>query len=243
MKSFQFPLEKVLAFRKRQWEAEAAMLESLIANRAHLEAERRRIQEAMDEAARQLASSVSVSSAILAEFRMAQAGSREAVREIGIRLTSVHVKITEQQRVFLEARRNYELVLRLREKRYAEWQSEVQRQEEADATESFLGRFTQRRLALNSRMPAPAQPRDGTPLRSAEPANARSAVRSPMPPDPDALAPVPAALAPGIPGCPAASSPHIRYKAPAHRSDAGTRAGREDHWREPVAVPPQSIVH
>ncbi|MDZ7639155.1 MAG: hypothetical protein U5J83_13045 [Bryobacterales bacterium] len=39
MKAFQFPLEKVLAFRKRQWEAEAAILESLIANRAHLEAQ------------------------------------------------------------------------------------------------------------------------------------------------------------------------------------------------------------
>ncbi|MCC6265790.1 MAG: hypothetical protein IT169_19630 [Bryobacterales bacterium] len=173
MKSFQFPLEKVLAFRKRQWEAEAAVLESLIANRVHLESERRRIQVAMDEAARRLANAALVQNSRLAEFRMAQSSSKEAVREIGIRLTSVHAKIADQQRAFLEARRNYELVLRLREKRYAEWQSEVQRQEEADATESFLGRFTQRRLALNSRMSAPVQSRAGIPPPSAEPADTR----------------------------------------------------------------------
>lgn len=172
MKSFQFPLEKVLAFRKRQWEAEAAILESLIANRAHLESERRRVQAAVEEAGKQIASSACVSSASLAEFRLAQASSREALREMGTLLANLHGKIAERQRAFLQARRNYELVLRLREKRFAEWLSEVNRQEEADATESFLGRFTQRRLPLSSRTPAPPRSTGEIPLPSAEPADA-----------------------------------------------------------------------
>lgn len=173
MKSFQFPLEKVLAFRKRQWEAEAAILESLIANRAHLESERRRVETSMEEAVNQLAGAAWVSSESVAEFRLAHASSREAVREIATQLASLHAKIVEQQRAFLDARRNYELVARLREKRYAEWLKDVNRQEEADATESYLGRLTQRRLALSSRAPAPARSSAGTPPRSAEPADAQ----------------------------------------------------------------------
>lgn len=172
MKAFQFPLEKVLAFRKRQWEAEAAVLESFIANRAHLELERQRVQIAVDDAVKKVATSASVSSATLAEFRFAQASSREAIRQIEGAITNLHAKIAEQQRVFLHARRNYELVLRLREKRYAEWLSDVNRQEEADATESFLGRFTQRRLAISSRTPARASSASGIPLPTAAPEDA-----------------------------------------------------------------------
>ncbi|MCL4783224.1 MAG: hypothetical protein KJZ70_09340 [Bryobacterales bacterium] len=171
MKSFRFPLEKVLAFRKRQWEAEAAVLEALIANRAHLESERQRVEESMDEAGNQLASAAWVSSESVAEFRLAHASSRAAVREIAAQLTSLHAKIAEQQRAFLQARRNYELVARLREKRYAEWLRDVNRQEEADATESYLGRLTQRRLALSSRVLAPERSSAGTPPPSAEPAD------------------------------------------------------------------------
>lgn len=173
MKSFQFPLEKVLAFRKRQWEAEAALLESLIANRTHLESQRQRVQAAVDDAVKQISSSASVSSTSLAEFRFAQASSREAIRQLDRAITSLFVKITDQQRAFLHARRNYELVLRLREKRYTEWLRDVNRQEEADATESFLGRFTQRRMALSSRTPAPTRSSAGIPLPSAEPEGAR----------------------------------------------------------------------
>ena len=160
MKSFQFPLEKVLAFRKRQWEAEAAILESLIAKRAHLESERRRVEASMEEAVSQLASAAWVTSERVAEFRLAHASSREAVREITAQLA------------FLSDRRNYELVARLREKRYAEWLKDVNRQEEADARESYLGRLTQRRLALSSRAPGPARSSAGIPPRSAEPADA-----------------------------------------------------------------------
>ena len=172
MKSFRFPLEKVLVFRKRQWEAEAAVLESLIANRAHLESERWRVEESMEEAGKRIASAAWVSGEKVAEFRLAHASSREAVRGIAAQLTSIHAKIAEQQRAFRHARRNYELVARLREKRYAEWLKDVNRQEEADATESYLGRLTQRRLALSSRAPAPARSSAGIPPPSAEPADA-----------------------------------------------------------------------
>ncbi|MDZ7639156.1 MAG: hypothetical protein U5J83_13050 [Bryobacterales bacterium] len=115
----------------------------------------------------------SVSSAGLAEFRFAQASSREAAKQLERALSSLRNKIAAQQKAFLHARRNYELVLRLREKRYAEWLREANRQEEADATESYLGRFTQRRFALNSRTPVRLASPGEIPLPSEEPAGVR----------------------------------------------------------------------
>lgn len=168
MKRFHFPLEKVLAFRKRQWEAAAAALESLAASRARLESQCARMREALEEAARRLTLEESLSGGRVAEFHFAQRSARDAIRQIEAALASLSRKIAEQRRVFLEARRNYELVSRLREKRHAEWLAEVSRQEEADATESYLARLAQRRLAVSSRMRPPAPAAAGIPSRCAE---------------------------------------------------------------------------
>lgn len=168
MKAFTFPLEKVMAFRKRQWEAEAALLESLLANRHHLEAQRQHLIDALGRAREALAAGATLASERLAEFCLGQAGSREAILQLEKSLARLLAKIEGQQRAVLSARRNFELVAKLREKRYAEWQREADREQEATATESHLARLTQRRLAVSSRpLPKEAAPADAAWLPAA----------------------------------------------------------------------------
>lgn len=167
MKSFQFPLEKVLVFRKRQWEVEAAALESLVAHRAALEAQRERMRASRELAARGIVAEGSHPGSRIAEFEFAQRCCRGAIRRLDIALASLAERIVKQQRVLVEARRNYELVLRLREKRYAQWLIEANRQEEAEATEGYLSRLVQRRLAVSSRMRVSARQAPMIPLRPA----------------------------------------------------------------------------
>jgi flagellar export protein FliJ len=150
MKTFVFPLDKVMAFRKQQWEAEAAVLESLLSNRKHLQEQRVQISTALEKAKQDLIVGGTIPSERLAEFCLGQQGSLEAINQLERALNQLRTKIEQQQRAVVSARRNYELVARLREKRLAEWQREVNREEEAAATEGFLARLTQRRFAVSS---------------------------------------------------------------------------------------------
>jgi flagellar export protein FliJ len=174
MKAFAFPLEKVMSFRKRQWEAEAALLDALLANRHHLEAQRQHLIVALGKAREALVAGATLASERLAEFCLGLAGSREAILQLEKSLARLQTKIEGQQRAVLSARRNYELVAKLREKRYAEWQREADREQETTATESHLARLTQRRLAVSSRpLPKAADPQDAAWLPAASQPGAR----------------------------------------------------------------------
>lgn len=170
MKAFQFPLDRVLAFRKRQWEAEAAALEALLANRVRLNAHRQQVLDSVEQAAARIASGLQVDASTLAEFRLARTSSQAAIRQIDGVLAQLHEKILAQQRACINAKRNYELLIRLREKRYGEWLLEANREEEAVATETYLAKFSQRRLALSSPNSALAPTRGVILPLSSEPA-------------------------------------------------------------------------
>lgn len=159
MRAFQFPLDRVLVFRKRQWEAEAAALESLLANRVRLNAHRQQVADSVENAAARIANSLQVDASTLAEFQLARSSSQAAIRQIDGVLAQLRDKIVAQQRACMNAKRNCELLIRLREKRYGEWLLEANREEESIATETYLAKFSQRRLAVSSRNSAPEQMR------------------------------------------------------------------------------------
>ncbi|MCU0227126.1 MAG: hypothetical protein MUF01_05765 [Bryobacterales bacterium] len=151
MKSFQFPLEKVLAFRKQQWEAESAILATLLEQHHHFEAELEHAGEVLQQAAQDLCRQPALSSDGVHQHALAAESARRALRRLKLALDGVATKVARQRQVCLTARRDYELVRKLREARWAAWLLEVDREQESLATESFLARRTQRRLALSSR--------------------------------------------------------------------------------------------
>lgn len=152
MKAFQFPLEKVLEFRKKQWEAESAILASLLEQQQRFEWQLEQATAALSEAAARLCSEVAVDGERIRDFAFASESGRRALRRLHLALEGVTTKVNRQRQVCLAAKRDYELVRKLREARWATWRLEAEREQESLSTEAFLARRTQRRLALSSRM-------------------------------------------------------------------------------------------
>jgi hypothetical protein len=140
MKRFAFPLESVRLWRSEQAEMEALKLQhlhrelrDLVIHRetlaAELAAEEKAVlgQETLDQ--RQLADLDSFREWVRA--RMVPMNARE--RECGTRVE------VQKPRV-MEARRNYELLDRLKKKARTEWQAGVDKEQEQEATELFLAK-------------------------------------------------------------------------------------------------------
>ncbi len=152
MKSFQFPLEKVLAFRKQQWEAESAILAALLHQHQEFEKELEQAEKDLHQAAQDLCLQPSLSSGGVQQHALSAESGRRAARRLRLALDGVASKIVRQREICLGARRDYELVRKLREARWAAWLQQADREQEALATEAFLAKRTQRRFAITSRV-------------------------------------------------------------------------------------------
>lgn len=211
MKAFQFPLEKVLAFRKQQWEAESAILAALLDKQQQFQQQAQREETALHDAAVALQATGPCESAHLRRYSLACDSGRRALKRLRLAVESVAAQIRQQQQVCLVAKRDYELVRKLREARWAAWCLEADREEESLSTEVFLAKRTQRRLAVSSRMEsAPVAAETLTALAHASRADAFPASADPGSTPPHAAEPAPAAPAPDSPECPEASSPRNR---------------------------------
>ena len=138
MSNFRFPLEKALAWRRTRLELAEARLEQQLASltcidrdRTELESEGRRAEVEV----RALPQVAGEDLEALAQFRrrlqqrMAELAAKrvECLRELAVRQAAV-----------LEARREFRLLERLREKRRAEWQAERDRELEQLAADCYL---------------------------------------------------------------------------------------------------------
>jgi flagellar export protein FliJ len=141
MQNFRFSLEKVRAWRSTQVELEEALLERLFAERKRLESalasldasktgEERAILELSAVDGRQLAFLDRYQRHVEASKKKTQAAIADASRRIA----------TQRARV-LEARRNFQLLEKLNERRFAEWRVEFNRELEAQAGEAYLARW------------------------------------------------------------------------------------------------------
>jgi flagellar FliJ protein len=142
MKSFRFPLEKALQWRRLELELEevrfkkqSAELAALDRRRAEVEADGIRAEIQVREwnplAAGDLAA--------LGSFRL-RVKSEEA--ELDRRRVDCARKVAEQQGQMLEARRRSRLLEKLKERRIAEWKTACDREIEEIAAESYIARYS-----------------------------------------------------------------------------------------------------
>jgi flagellar biosynthesis chaperone FliJ len=147
MSAFQFPLEKVLNWRRTQLEIEQAKLQRLVAQRNALD----RVRAELDAASVQTESEVrrwgSIAGGDLAALSAFRRHVSVKEREIAGHRAECEKAIGEQRRVMLEAQRRCRLLERLRERRHTDWQVAVDRDLEQMATESYLARWTRERSA------------------------------------------------------------------------------------------------
>jgi flagellar export protein FliJ len=141
MKRFHFPLDRVLDWREKQLEIEESRLERLAGELRILDARR----DALDAQQRESDLSVTRSNLFSAsDLQSIDSFRRYATRERTI-IASQHARIEqqieEQRARLLEARRNFELLRRVREKRFGEWKRDFDREIEQQAAEFYLGRI------------------------------------------------------------------------------------------------------
>lgn len=144
MQSFRFALEKVLAFRKRQWELESSTLAALMEHRRSFE-ERKSDEEARQHAAEEeFRLSERLSGREVAQHAMVTTSGRHSLRKLHLALAAIDQRVEQQRRACLQAKRNFELVAKLRAHRWQEWLREADREMERESTELYLAQRNRR---------------------------------------------------------------------------------------------------
>ena len=141
MKSFQFPLEKALAWRRTQLELEEVRYKQQLAALAGLDRQRAEVEASGIRAEIQVREWNPVAAGDLSALGSFRRHVKHQESEIARRRFEAAQKLADQQKVMLEARRRCRLLEHLKERRLAEWTVERDRELDQVAAESFLARW------------------------------------------------------------------------------------------------------
>ena len=144
MKSFQFPLERVLAWRRTQLEIEEARFGQRQAEMAAVRRQQEQWEALTIRTGQETPRLPGLRGGDLNALALFRLGARHRAAELEKRRIACEQKVEEQRRKFLEARRNARLLERLKERRLEEWTAEYDREVEAQASETFLAQWRPR---------------------------------------------------------------------------------------------------
>ncbi len=147
MKKFRFPLERLLNYRRSRLAAEQARLERLLAELAGLEQQRaalEREERMVSDSLRCLPELTSDQLAAVAAFR--RFAAQEAVR-LAEEATAAASRVAAQRESVLSARREVEVLEKLRERRLHDWRREVDQETERQTAELVVARWAMGRDA------------------------------------------------------------------------------------------------
>ncbi|HEV3143059.1 MAG TPA: hypothetical protein VGZ47_04155 [Gemmataceae bacterium] len=153
MKRFQFPLETVRRWRLERVGIEELMLRQILAEKQKLAATKAQIQRELAQALQQVIGQSSMQPLELESldsFRLYVGGR---VRDLESQERQCEAKIVEQRNQLLEARRQFELLERLREKAMTEWRAAGDKEQEDLAAELFLAKSIRERNRARSANP------------------------------------------------------------------------------------------
>ncbi len=140
MKKFTFTLERVRQWRENQVAIEQARVDELISQKSLVESRRLLLErEANDSAAL-----VNRTTAGATELRAIDAFRRYVIQQRSVLAASAadfEKRISEQRIKLMEARRRFELLDKLKEKKLTEWNRELAREIELQASELFLAKW------------------------------------------------------------------------------------------------------
>ena len=145
MKRFQFPLERVRRWRAGQAALEELKLEQLREQQARLEEEKRSIQRERANSERDVLGRQVMEATELQNLDAFRVHARDKIREFENRERQAAAQIEQQGQRVMEARRNAELLERLKQEAGAAWQRASDREQESLATELYLAQWTRRR--------------------------------------------------------------------------------------------------
>jgi hypothetical protein len=145
MKRFQFSLETVRRWRLERVGVEELKLRQILAEEHKLAAMKVQIQSELAQAVQQVIRQSSMQPLELESLDSFRLYVRGRVRNLESQERQCGAKIIEQRNQLLEARRQFELLERLREKAMKEWQAAGNKEQEELAAELFLAKSIRER--------------------------------------------------------------------------------------------------
>jgi hypothetical protein len=144
MKSFRFPLEKALDWRRTQLELEEVRYKQQVGELAGLDRQRAEVEASGIRAEIQVREWRPIAAGdltALGDFRLYVRARESAIAKQRFEAAQ---KLAEQQKLMLEARRRCRLLERLKERRLAEWTAARDHETEEVAAENYLARWSHR---------------------------------------------------------------------------------------------------
>jgi hypothetical protein len=145
MKRFRFPLETVRRWRLERAGIEELKLRQILAEKRTLVASKEKIQDEMAQTARQVLEQPSIPALELERLDSFRLHVRGRIRKMEQQGRECEVRIIEQRNNVLEARRQFELIDRLRQKALTEWRALGNKEQEDMAAELFLAKSIRER--------------------------------------------------------------------------------------------------
>jgi flagellar export protein FliJ len=141
MKRFLFPLERVRRWRAEQASVEELKLERLYGQLGALENEKRKIASERSASERMVLEQTSMYASELQALDTYRLHARSQIGQIEQGQREVTAEIAQQRQRLIEARRQAELLERLKNKKFEEWQALASREEETIAGELYLANW------------------------------------------------------------------------------------------------------
>ena len=145
MKRFRFPLERVRRWRAGQATLEELKLEQLRKQQAKLREEKQGIETERARSEQEVLGQPSMDAGELQSLDAYRLHARSKVREIENRERQAETQVAEQRQCVIQARRNAELLERLKQKTLDEWSAASDREQEGLAAELYLARWPRHR--------------------------------------------------------------------------------------------------
>ena len=140
MKRFEFPLERVRRWRFEQLNLEELKLQQVLAERQALARAKQLIRDELDRVGRDVLAQPALESLELESLDSFRYHVHARIRGFEHRERQSEEKIVAQRHKVIEARRQFELLDRLRTKALAEWKVAADREQETLAAEMFLAK-------------------------------------------------------------------------------------------------------
>ena len=141
MKRFEFHLAKVRDYRRQRLEMEEAKLQPIFAQRQALESESARLDREAVETRKSLLTTVSAQSQDLAAMDLYLRHLGVTKKKHSVKVEDCRIKLGEQQKMIVEARRAVRLMEILEERQHREWRTSVDREQENLSSELYVARW------------------------------------------------------------------------------------------------------
>jgi hypothetical protein len=145
MKRFHFPLETARRWRLERAGIEELKLGQILAEKQKLAAARGQIQGEIAQTARQVLEKPSIPALELESLDSFRVHVRGRIRKLEDQEKGCEARMVEQRNKVLEARRQFELIERLRQKALTEWRAAGNKEQEDLAAELFLAKSIRER--------------------------------------------------------------------------------------------------